>query len=433
MAEWAVIADDLTGANTAGVLLTTHGFRALTTIQHRDLEKFKMEEYDAVVVNAASRTLDAEAAYERVKWCTQELLNRGFKHFSKRIDSTIRGNLGAEIEGMLAALPPATVACVVAVYPASGRMVVGGHQLVNCVPVHKTAAGSDPIKPVRSSFLAEEIAVQTSLPQGYVELAAVLHGLQAVAESAWRQIQAGARILVFDAISFKDIRTIAEAMHSLQVEWISVDPGPFTQSACELAYTGKPRCVHKKKGKIFIVAGSASDITRSQMSHLQSEAKTQIVNVDIREFLDSDGEQPQEGQIAQEIWNISQKSDVFGLRAAEHINMVLDIKTEAKQRGITTDDVTRRITYALARIARKALALQIPDLKGIYLTGGDMTVAFCEEAKVDAIEVIDEVQPHATFGVLVGGPLHGVAVVTKGGLIGTPETAMVCAKYMLSH
>jgi uncharacterized protein YgbK (DUF1537 family) len=433
MAEWAVVADDLTGANTAGVLLTTKGFRTLTTIEHRNLSRFSVDDYDAIVVNAASRTLDAAEAYTRVKECTEELIERGFERFSKRIDSTIRGNLGAEIQGMLDAVSDKAVACVVAVYPASGRMVIGGYQLVNGVPVHKTAAGTDPIKPVQSSILAEEIARQTVLPQGLIKLATVLEGSQAIAAAVEQEIQGGKRILLFDAISFDDIGAIAQAMDSLDVSWIAVDPGPFTAQICDLAFSRKPRVIQKKGGKVFIVAGSASDLTRAQLAHLETDGKAEIINVDVHHFLDSEEEQPLEDEIAAKIWESSKKTDIFGLCAASDISMMLDIKQEAMKRGITTDDITRRITYALARIARKTLARQVPELKGIYLTGGDMTVAFCQAAGVEAIELIEEIQPHISYGILLGGPMEGVYLTTKGGLIGDTGTALMCAKYMLSH
>lgn len=433
MAEWAVVADDLTGANTTGVLLTNSYFRTLTTIEHRNIDKFPLPDYDAIVINASSRTLDAREAYERVRSCTGELCQHGITHFSKRIDSTIRGNLGAEIEGMLDALPPGTIACVVAVYPASGRMIVGGHQLVNGIPVHKTPAGRDPVKPVGSSFLADEIRKQTALPQGFVPLATTMQGSPAIAQAIQQQIDHGARIIVFDAISFTDIGSIAEAIHNLGISWIAVDPGPFTQKACELAYSGRRRTTKKNSGKVFFVAASASDLTRNQLAHLQDQCSAKITDVDIRHFLDTDDEQPFENDIANHIWQSSQCADIFGLRAAGSKDQLIDIHEEARKRGITQDDIARRITFGLARVARKALEPGISYLKGIYLTGGDMTVAFCRENQVAAIELIEEIQPHISFGTLVGGPLHHIPLVTKGGLIGEADTVITCTKYLLKY
>jgi uncharacterized protein YgbK (DUF1537 family) len=432
MAEWGVIADDLTGANTTACLLTTSGFRALTTINHHDFDRFDFDRYDAIVVNAASRPLPMEEARHRLEACTRELAGRGIRYFSKRIDSTIRGNLGAEIEGMLTALSPEAIACVVAVYPDSGRMVVGGYQLVGNVPVSKTAAGCDPIKPVRSSFVAREIAAQTDLPIGRVELETVLGGKDAIAADIARHVREGRKILVFDAINFADITAITEGVHSLGIPWVAVDPGPLARAACILTHNGKPRGGGRnKKGKILIVAGSATDLTRSQLSYLQQDCKARFVNVDILPFLDSEEEQAGEDAVAEEVWALGKCADIFGVRAAEHVSMVVDIHREARERGITTDDIARRITMALARIAKKTLARGVPDLKGVYLTGGDMTVAFCEQLGVEALELIEEVLPHVSYGTLVGGDLHGVRIITKGGLIGDIDAAKVCAKYML--
>lgn len=434
MTQWAVVADDLTGANTAAALLTTSLFRTLTTIDDNNIEQFPLHEYDAVVVNAASRTLDAALAYQRVKEATKVLWDHGIRHFSKRIDSTIRGNLGAETEGMLAALPPETIACVAAVFPASGRMVVGGYQIVNGVPVHKTLAGSDPVKPVHSSLLIEEFKNQTSLKQGHIPLKIISEGWHSIATAVEAQIKDGCKIIICDAISFEDIAAIAEAMNSLEHSWIAVDPGPLTQKACELVGVDKPRMIRKKeKGKILVVAGSASDLTNSQLIYLKNQTSAKIVTVDIRPFIESDDEHPNEIIIAHRIQQLSHLADVVGIKAAGYADMLIDIKLEAEKRGLTSDDITNRITHSLARIVRRVLDDGIPDLKGIYLTGGDMTVAFCQECEVKALELYGEIQPHISYGTLVGGSASGVSIVTKGGLIGKADTIVTCIQYMLSH
>lgn len=435
MAIWGVVADDLTGANTAAALLTTSSFRTLTTIDHHHVEQFPLAEYDAVVVNTASRTLDAKEAFERTRQSTQELWDLGIRHFSKRIDSTIRGNLGAETEGMLAALPEDTVACVVAVFPASDRMVVGGYQIVKGVPVHKTMAGSDPIKPVHSSCVESEFKRQTNLPIASVSLAHVSSGGALLQEDVEKKLAAGNRILIFDAISFADIAMIAEVMQAQGRPWIAVDPGPLTQKACELVAQDKPRMMKKQtRGKVLIVAGSASDLTNTQVKYLKNQTDAKIVTVDVRPFIDSDEPHPNEAILAKRIQMLSQMSDIIGIKAAGYTDMLIDINLEAEKRGVSADDITGRITHALARIVSLVLGdEQAPEFKGLYLTGGDMTVAFCQECKVQALELYGEIQPHISYGRLIGGFADGMPLVTKGGMIGDTDTILTCIDYMLTH
>ncbi|MDY6416382.1 MAG: four-carbon acid sugar kinase family protein [Succinivibrio dextrinosolvens] len=54
------------------------------------------------------------------------------------MDSTLRGNIGAETDAMLDSLGEQYTAIVVPTFPSSGRTVVGGYLLVNGALLHKT-------------------------------------------------------------------------------------------------------------------------------------------------------------------------------------------------------------------------------------------------------------------------------------------------------
>ncbi len=77
MARCAIVADDLTGANTAGVLLTKVGLRILTIVQDTAVESFSTDEYDGVVLNAMSRAVTAEAARSILERDTQGFVGEG--------------------------------------------------------------------------------------------------------------------------------------------------------------------------------------------------------------------------------------------------------------------------------------------------------------------------------------------------------------------
>src|SRR5262249_24010716 len=74
----------------------------------------------------------------------------------KKIDTGLRGPLGAEIDAALDA-PGAPRAFVLPAIPEVGRTTVGGEQLVDGVPVHHTAFAHDPHNPVRYARVATVI------------------------------------------------------------------------------------------------------------------------------------------------------------------------------------------------------------------------------------------------------------------------------------
>lgn len=117
----AIVADDLTGANATSALLSKKGFSTITC-----LEAFhpSLSDFDIVSFSTDSRSIPAEEAYSRVSACLDQFMQTS-PLISKRIDSTLRGNMGAEVDAVLDKYPE-LMAIVVPVYPSSGRICVGG-------------------------------------------------------------------------------------------------------------------------------------------------------------------------------------------------------------------------------------------------------------------------------------------------------------------
>ena len=136
MPRLAVIADDLTGANATGILFGKRGFRAISSLGGAQCGL--PGDPDVIVVTTESRAIPPTEAYRRVYQAAKDLLGLGVQHFDKRIDSTLRGNMGAEIDALLQALREQgtdAMAVVVAAFPGSGRSTVGGYHLVGGVPL----------------------------------------------------------------------------------------------------------------------------------------------------------------------------------------------------------------------------------------------------------------------------------------------------------
>lgn len=106
-----------------GALLASHGHRTVVVLRPES-----NWECDAVVIDTESRELDQATAAERVRLALQQLRDWGARTFFKKVDSTLRGPIEAELEAFSPfAFTPA--------YPAMGRIVRGGVLYVNGMPV----------------------------------------------------------------------------------------------------------------------------------------------------------------------------------------------------------------------------------------------------------------------------------------------------------
>ncbi len=143
MTALLALADDLTGALETGARFAMEGIAAPVTIA---------ADPDAVVIDAETRHLTPDAAAARVFDLASSARTRGVWFIYKKTDSTLRGNIAAELGALLAAWPGARAAYVPA-YPAMGRTVRDGTLYVNGVLVSDTEFARDPLNPVRESHI----------------------------------------------------------------------------------------------------------------------------------------------------------------------------------------------------------------------------------------------------------------------------------------
>ena len=162
----AVIADDLTGAADTGAALVRAGHRTAVAFRGERVDA------DAVVIDTDSRGLPAAEAAARVR----AVALGGAEIVMKKVDSTLRGPLAAEVEAALAA-SGRTRAIVAPAFPATGRTTVGGVQHLDGVPVHETRFAHDPVSPVLESDL------RVLLPEADVRDATTDEDLEAIVRS----------------------------------------------------------------------------------------------------------------------------------------------------------------------------------------------------------------------------------------------------------
>jgi len=141
MRKVLVLADDLTGALESGVLL-----------EGAAVSLHAAPEGEAVVIDTETRHAEPEQARRLVQSWTEQIQA---ELIYKKTDSTLRGNIGAE----LAALPGGRIHYAPA-YPRLGRTVREGRLYVDGVPLEATAFARDPLNPVTESRVARMLEQQ---------------------------------------------------------------------------------------------------------------------------------------------------------------------------------------------------------------------------------------------------------------------------------
>ncbi|MFT4106084.1 MAG: four-carbon acid sugar kinase family protein [Lacrimispora sp.] len=429
MPQCVVVADDLTGANATGVLLKKMNYRTYTVMNSERLNLSLFDQCDCIMYPTDSRGLDGTAAYNRVFNVTNLLKKEEVIVYSKRIDSTLRGNIGSETDALLDALGPEYIAICAPCFPASGRIVIGGYMLVKGLPVHKTEAALDPKSPVSTSVVCEIFKQQTKYKVGSIEMNGMMDGKHALADQMRALADSGCRIIVLDCVTQEDLDLIADAAITSKLKFAAVDPGVFTATIARKLIVPPTR---DRKNKILAVVGSVNPVTKKQMEELWLTQRTaHNVFVETARFLESEESREDEiKKVSKAVLEASGAYDILtvtgdGIYPENRIDF--DEYKAGYAGGI--DEMTGIICDSFAEIARRIFS-ENSSFKGIYSSGGDITVAVCRRFHTAGLCLLDEVLPLAAYGTFLKGDFEGVSIITKGGMVGESDAANRCITYL---
>lgn len=421
MAQVLVVADDLTGANATGARFARTGMR-VATVTPEHVSRV-VGDYDVVVANLDSRHVPPEQAADLVTDVVEAVWPVGL--VVKRTDSTLRGNIGAELEAAYDAVrervPVGTRVRVLFVpaFPGSGRVTENGSQLLNGLPLERTELALDPLWPMTTSAVADLLAEQTDLAVRHVPVRRVTQAMLTA------DLLAGDEpVVVCDASTEQHLADIAEAAatahHDTGVVWLAADPGP---TGALLAYALRLRGQAGSRGPLLGVVGSTTELTRRQ---LDAVARTGAVR-----FLDLDAvalSEPGNGhadEVAEELADQLTSSgfpELCVLRVVTTSERVRELPAQA--RAELPERIARLVADVVNGVADTTGTHALPS--GLYLSGGALVASLLAELDVHAFDVGGEIVPLAVHGHLGGGPLDGTPVVAKGGLVGDDTTLVDC-------
>lgn len=249
----AILADDLTGAADSAARAVRAGLRACVVFA---AAAWRVAPVDVVALTTDSRHLSPTEAAARVAAAVGEL--GAAEVWYKKIDSTLRGNIGAELEALLAALPDPSMAAVVCpAFPAQGRGLADGYL------VHGGAAPHTP-------HLPRLLAGQTSLPVAALGLATVRSGAVKLATALNRARRGGARLLVVDAVSGEDLALVVAAAQSAGMLLCGSAGmvGPLAERLAHGVERQARASMVVSPGPILFVVGSGSAMAHRQIVQL---------------------------------------------------------------------------------------------------------------------------------------------------------------------
>jgi uncharacterized protein YgbK (DUF1537 family) len=413
MIDLAILADDITGAADTGVQFLPV-FAPVYLLDHRSLSLEALEQRpQAVSVFTSSRGLTPAEAGRAVSEAGRAIRELHPQRVYKKIDSALRGHIGAELEAAMEALH-LPFSFIAPAFPEQGRTTVGGIHFLHGVPVAQTEMGRDPVTPVTASSLPKWIGMQTSRSVAHIGLEVIEAGLEAAAGEVARQRSRGARHVGFDASGAGHLDLIARlALERFPETLLCGSAGLARHLARQLPLRTTVEAdlrgagLRMGGGGFLFVCGSASQTLRSQAAVLAEEGCVAVETLTPDALLRGEGAGGTEAALNRAVAALSQG------------DLLVQVAPPAE--GPPAVDPHRLVS----RLADFAVAvMRRAKTSGLFLSGGDTALAVLERLQVLAVRLEGELSSGLVCGVLAGGPWSGCRVVTKAGSFGGPETLL---------
>jgi len=413
MTKLVLIADDLTGAADSGIQFAKRGLSTMLLIDYR--EHINAE---VLILDTESRGLSPSDAYANVHSMASALPPVEFIY--KKVDSTLRGNIGAELEAIMTARRIER-AVIAPAFPSTGRTTLGGRQRLNGQLLEHTIFAQDPLCPVTDSYIPRLLSRQMHHQTALIELSVVRAGVEALAKTMSAQ---KGTILVVDALTEKDLYTIAQAALQADVAHLTCGSAGLADAVAEVMLYPPSHPSHPSRrassGKawftgieppVLIIAATRNPLTDLQLSYAAQQLCLSLLHVDT------------EGLAAGTSREIGHLVHQAGEQLEEGYSVALSTTRSPYIVGFG-----RTLIRALGGVAAQLAARH--SIAGLVLTGGDTALGACRALGTTALTLIEEVAPGIPLAQLYDGPHAGLPLVTKAGGFGDREAIAQAIRHL---
>ena len=414
-----IVADDFTGACDTGAQFSKNHFKTFVKTS-RDYISESLKKYDVLVLNTESRFDDEKTAYKKAYDTGKIVLSEEIKYFYKKVDSTMRGNIGAEVSGLMDALGIQHTFLVPAL-PKYGRTTVNGKVFVNGVLLEETEFSKDPKNPVKESFIPKIISRQTDKKTAVIIYDYILAGRQTLIDRLHHHLKAGIQIIIFDAKEEKDIDLIASVISEIKLKVL------FAGCSGLAEYLSKYLEIKKVGKSSIVIAGSISEVTRRQIEFAEHYLQVSVVDIETENIF-SDERNSEKSRIIELVKGSVSRNEDLIIRSAPSRDAVTKSFETGEQYGLDRFNVSEKIASFLGEIAGDII--RNINIKGILLTGGDTAIKTAQSLKISGVILRNEIVHGIPYGYFEGEEYKDVIIVSKAGGFGGEDAIFLVLNFL---
>jgi 4-hydroxythreonine-4-phosphate dehydrogenase len=398
MPDIVILADDLSGAADCGIVFAEAGLDTRVSLGTAD----PGQAVAVLAIDGDTRSRSCREAVTETERLVRAHAGHGRTLFRK-VDSTLRGHLAAELAATLAVRRedgPA-IGILAPAFPATGRTTSGGHQHLDGVALEHT-----------SLWRREGMRGRAHLPEMLeaAGLTAAVIGLELLRgpDLAAGLIEQARHhdVLVADVEQDADLALLAQAARALDHEIIWAGSAGLARHLVPTGTTPAARPpMPPLAGPILFVVGSASTVSRRQATHLAHQAPVTPLIVSTQTL--------RAGPDA---------SDWLRARAGLRVALARGQDTLVM---LGDEDPTDLAEGAL--LCRALAALIVPEAypaAALVATGGETARALLDRMGATGLRLMGELEPGVPLSILEGA--RPIPIITKAGAFGTDATLLRC-------
>jgi D-threonate/D-erythronate kinase len=400
-----ILADDLTGANDVGAQFAKRGIRSIVLVEPE--ATILPGDYEVVVVNTESRHVSAQTAADRVRRIAELGMRSGARHFFKKTDSTLRGNIGPELKALAEALGEKTIPFVPA-FPETGRTTRGGIHFVHGIPIAETEFARDPLSPVPASSVVDVLRARSDLPVTSTSL-----------ENIPEELPTGG--VVIDCESREEMAAIAHAFAKKGRLRVLAGSAAFAEelpAVLSLQREALPRL--RPRGPILLVNGSLNPRSFEQISGAERSFRRIRIRSEVLMGRNTNQE------VLEQLHSSTGRNLL--LYSAESRQDASDLIRLAVSLGHDSTEAHLRVARVTGHIVREALRQS--GFGTVIVFGGDTLLGIARACGWKAFVPRTEVGPGITVATPQGADL---TVINKAGGFGERNVVQRIVHWVDQH
>lgn len=443
-----IVADDVTGAADSAARCVGAGLTAtidLTfapSLQGEEspapLRQISSHQSDVLALSTDSRFLSPTAAATRLqtivkrlqqrKQSTEEIIDQtapsqqassqqtslqqtSLQQWYKKIDSTLRGNIGAELAAMLPLVTPdgqRPHAIICPAFPAQQRTLVDGYLCYDQLPP-------------RTLHLPTMLAQQCALSVVTIPLEVVRAGVVAIRAALVDAQKNRDELIVVDAESVDDLAHLIRATNDQLPHALFCGSAGLVGVLANHLATQKQRQVKdeqlpmlpesRNKGQpMLIVVGSGSGMAHQQLDYLRTQPSVAVIEIDPTASEDA---------WARRMRRISTTLENDRAEMQRPQDVVLHLPkppVDAVLEGATARQSAARLAATATEVMQQIRPARV------LIVGGDTAVHFLKALEIQQLEVVRELLPGMPLALGSTGTGDRHQIILKAGNHGDRET-----------